>query len=154
MWIRRLHGTKCIENQWNKHGSLSKKYYFLNNFIEDNEFWQDILKYLVKYNERERGSKQTNCDTLREIALKVLVSEGQVDWKTIYLVYPFTKKEQWYAPIAIDLLIYHESKWYLTILSFVKTGGYVASWKLWKSGVKTVVKYFEIKDWLKDEREK
>ena len=68
-----------------------EKEYFSNNFIEDREFWQDIFKNRVKYNERERANKQTNCDTLREIALKVLVSEGQVDWKRIYLVYPFTK---------------------------------------------------------------
>ena len=86
-----------------------EKEYFCNNIIEDKELWQDILKYRVKYNERERGNKQTNCDTLREIALKVLVSEGQVDWKTIYLVYPFTKKEQWCVPIAIDLLISNDN---------------------------------------------
>ena len=83
-----------------------EKDYFLNDFIEDKEFWQDILKH---YNERERGNKKTNCDTLREIALKVLVSEGQVDWKTICLVYPFTKKEQRCVPIAIDLLISNDN---------------------------------------------
>ena len=86
-----------------------EKEYFCNNIIEDRELWQDILKYRVKYNEREGGNKQTNCDSLREIALKVLVSEGQVDWKTIYLVYPFTKKEQWCVPIAIDLLISNDN---------------------------------------------
>ena len=82
-----------------------EKEYFSNNFIEDREFWQYILKYRVKYNERERGNKQTNCDTLREIALKVLVSEGQVDWKTIYLVYPFTINEKRCVHLSMGLLV-------------------------------------------------
>ena len=56
-----------------------EKEYFSNNVIDDREFWQDIFKNRVKYNERERANKQTNCDTLREIAPKVLVSESLVD---------------------------------------------------------------------------